>query len=443
MLVIDDDPGLAEVIDLLLSREGYATQRAGTVRDGLERVGAGAVDLVITDLKLPDGTGLDVIRAIHRRDRELPIIMITSYSSMESAIAALRAGAVDYIIKPFENDEFLHAVERALNERRMSRENAILRRSLMNAYGARRIVGDAPGVRRIRELIGKAAPSDANVLICGEPGTGKELVALALHSASPRAAGPFVTVNCGALTRERLEHELFGHAGEGAIRGADGGTLFLDEVSELPPPLQVKLLGAMQEGAVRAAGSRQAHPVDVRFVAASHRDIAEAIERGEFRTDLLYRLNVISIQVPPLRERGEDVLALARYYAEHHARRLGKDRVDFDAEFAAFLRSYEWPGNVRELENMMERAVILADSELLTGRDLAEIVPALPMVRAAVPTAGGGRPLAIEEYIREVIERYQDTHGEIELARMLGIGRKALWMRRRQWGLKRPRKAGE
>src|SRR5438093_1428199 len=329
VLLIDDDPGLSEVIELLLSREGYGVERAGTLKAGIARSGAAGIDLVITDLKLPDGTGLDAIREIRGVHPALPIIMITSYSSMESAIGALRAGAVDYIIKPFDNDELLHAVSRALNERRITRENAILKRNLRSAYGAWPIVGESPGIRRMLELIRKAAPTDANVLISGEAGTGKELY---------------------------------------------------------------------------------------------------------------YRLNVISIQVPPLRERGPDRLLLARHFAERHARKLGKRIGGFDAEFSAFLENYPWPGNVRELENMIERAVILAEADLLTGRDLAEVAPALPMVRAAVPLPGGARPLAIEEYIREVIERFQDSHSETELARMLGIGRKALWMRRRQWGLKRTRK---
>jgi len=428
VLVIDDDPGLAEVVELLLSREGYAAERAGTVKAGLERIGAIEVDLVITDLKLPDGTGLDAIRAIRAGHAELPIIMITSYSSMESAIAALRAGAVDYIIKPFDNDEFLHAVGRALNERRITRDNTILRRNLKNAYGARQIVGESPGMRRVVELVRKVACSDANALISGESGTGKELVALALHYSSPRADGPFVPVDCGATPREDLEGELFGQVESGI-----GGTLFLDEISELGPALQMKLMRVLEEKALR--------PMDMRFVAATHRDLAALIERGRFRKDLYYRLNVISIQVPPLRERGSDVLLLARHFAEHYARKLGKRFGGFDAEFSAFLENYPWPGNVRELENMIERAVILADAELLTGRDLAEVAPALPMVRAAAPLPGGARPLAIEEYIREVIERFQDSHSETELARMLGIGRKALWMRRRQWGLKRMRKA--
>ncbi|HEX6317501.1 MAG TPA: sigma-54 dependent transcriptional regulator [Burkholderiales bacterium] len=427
LLLIDDDPGLSEVIGMLLEREGYGFERAGTVQAGLECIRASELDLVITDLRLPDGTGLDVIRASRARHPELPLVMITSYSSMESAIASLRAGAVDYIIKPFDNDEFLHAVERTLKERRMAQDNALLRRNLRNAYEARPILGESPGMRRVAALVRKVAASDANVLVSGESGTGKEMVALAIHFASPHAERPFVTIDCGATPRATLEDELLG-----SVAAAGGGTLFLDEVSELPAPLQLKLLRLLEEKAHGALGFR--------LVAATHRDLAVLIERGQFRKDLYYRLSVIPIELPPLRSRGEDVLLLARHFAEHYARKLGKSVEGFDAEFLAFLRNYPWPGNVRELENMIERAVILADARQLTGRDLAEVAPALPMVRAATPLPGGARPLAIEEYIREVIERFQGTHSETELARMLGIGRKALWMRRRQWGLKRSRK---
>jgi len=439
ILLIDDDPGLSEVIELLLAREGFAVERAASVRAGVDRVAEREIDLVITDLKLPDGTGLDAIRAIRASRGDLPILMITSYSSLESAIGALRAGAVDYIVKPFDNDELLHAIRRALDERRIRRENAALKRSLRNAYAARPILGESPGMRRVLQLARKAAPSDASVLVAGESGTGKELVALAIHYASARADGPFVAVDCGALPREHSEQELFGGArSEGLLREADGGTLFLDQVSELAPALQGKLHRALEEKTVR-----RAVPIDVRVVAATHRDLAACVERGQFRKDLYYRLSVISIAVPPLRERGADILLLARAFAERCAREHGKKVSGFDAEFSAFLQNYPWPGNVRELENLIERAVILAEAAELTGRDLAEVAPALPMVRAAAPLIGGARPLAIEEYIREVIERFQDSHTETELARMLGIGRKALWMRRRQWGLKRSRKASD
>jgi DNA-binding NtrC family response regulator len=424
VLLVDDDPGVSEVIGMLLEREGYAVAREGSVRGALQRVDAADIDLVVTDLKLPDGTGLDAIAAIRGRQPELPIIMITSYSSMESAIAALRAGAVDYIIKPFDNDEFLHAVGRALKERRIVRENALLRRKLKSAYEARTLLGASAEIRHAAELARKLAASDANVLITGESGTGKQLVAMAIHFASRRAEQPFVPVECGAMP---LEEALFGQ-----LRSGAGGTLFLDEVSELAPAAQAKLARMLEENALQ--------PLGVRFIAASRRDLAAAAERSQFRKDLFYRLSVISIRLPPLRERGDDALLLARHFAGHYARRLGKRIDGFDAEFTAFLRKHPWPGNVRELENLMERAVIFAQGPLLTGRDLAEVAPALPMVRAATPLPDGARPLAIEEYIREVIERFQDTHSEIELARMLGIGRKALWMRRRQWGLKRTRK---
>ena len=441
VLVIDDDPGLAEVLELLLAREGYEVERAGSVREGLRRLAAADVDLVITDLKLPDATGLDAVRLIRDKDRTLPIILMTSYSSMESAIAALRAGAVDYIIKPFDNEEFLHSVERALKERRMSRENAALRRNLKNAYATRPIIGESPGMLKVLERVAKAARSDANVLISGESGTGKELVALALHARGPRAEGPFVPVKCGALPPAALEAELFGN--EGLVREAHGGTLYLDEIPELTPALQVKLLRVLQDRLVRPLGARQDYAADVRVLAATNRDLQAAVEQGWFRQDLYYRLDVISLHLPPLRHRGADVLLLARHFLEHFSRKLGKRVRDFDAEFTAFMENHPWPGNVRELEHLVERAVILADGELLTARDLAEVAPALPMVRAAAPAVrGAARPLAIEEYIREVVERFQATHSETELAKMLGIGRKALWMRRRQWGLKRARKTG-
>ena len=425
ILVIDDDPGLSEVVDLLLTREGYTVARAGTVKAGLERIRLSAFDLVITDLRLPDSTGLDAIAAIRRLRPQVPIIMMTSFSSLESAIGALRAGAVDYIIKPFDNDELLHAVARTLSERRMKRENAVLKRSVKNGYGRRPLIGESAGMVKALELIRKAAPVDACVLIRGESGTGKELAAAAIHYASARAEGPFVVIHCGVLPREAQEAEIFGHE-------ADGGTVFLDEIADLAYAVQVRLLDVLEQSADESTTG-----AGVRFIATTQRDLAAAVERGQFRQDLHYRLSVITIDMPPLRERGADRLLLARHFAERSARKLGKRPPRFDSEFSAFLDGHAWPGNVRELKNMIERAVILADGDVLTGRDLAEVAPALPMVRTAVPLPGGERPLAIEEYIRAVVERFQDSYTETELARMLGIGRKALWVRRRQWGLKR------
>jgi DNA-binding NtrC family response regulator len=445
ILVIDDDPGLSEVVQLLLAGEGYRTEMAGSVRDGLRAVHAGVVDLVITDLKLPDATGLDAIRELRGLDRELPIILMTSYSSVESAVEALRAGAVDYIIKPFNNDDFLHAVARALAERRIRRENALLKRSLRKAYPDRGIIGESSGIQRVLDLVRKVAPSDANVLILGESGTGKELVARSIHRASPRANGPFVAINCGAIPAELLESELFGHAKgaftgatattEGLIREAHGGTLFLDEIPELAPALQVKLLRVLQDREVRPVGGKQVFNVDVRFVAATNRDLEELVAGGTFREDLFYRLNVIGIEVPPLRSRGKDVRLLADHFVEFYARKLGKKIRGITPDLAAFLERHSWPGNVRELENLVERAVILADADVLTSDALADGL-AKAQVRRGVQ-AVPDRPLSVEEYIQDTVTRYQDRYSETELARALGIGRKALWTRRRQWGLAR------
>ena len=450
ILVIDDDPGFAEVVQLLLAGEGYKVELAASVREGVRAAHAAAADLVITDLKLPDATGLDAIRSLRELDRELPIILMTSYSSVESAVEALRNGAVDYVIKPFNNDDFLHAVERALAERRIRRENAALKRSLRRAWGERPVIGESPGMRRVAELVRKVAPSDANVLVRGESGTGKELVARSIHRASNRADGPFVAINCGAIPAELLESELFGHARgaftgavhatEGLVREAHGGTLFLDEIAELPLALQVKLLRVLQDREVRPVGGRQVVTVDVRFVAASNRDLKELMERGGFREDLFYRLDVIDIHVPPLRERGEDVRRLAEHFLELYGRRLGKPIGGIGEEFAAFLASYHWPGNVRELENFVERAVILAESDTLGARELAETRG--PSGARASALAADDRPLSVEAYIQEVVRRFQDRYSETELARALGIGRKALWMRRRQWGLERKRERG-
>jgi transcriptional regulator with PAS, ATPase and Fis domain len=298
----------------------------------------------------------------------------------------------------------------------------------------------------------KVAPSDASVLIRGESGTGKELVAVGIHNASPRVDGPFIPINCGAIPAELLESELFGHAKgsftgathatEGLIREAHGGTLFLDEISELAPALQVKLLRVLQEREVRPVGGKQVYPVDVRVIAASNKDLKQAMQAGQFREDLYYRLNVIGISVPPLRERGDDVQLLARYFIDRHSRRMGKRIRGMGSDLAEFLGKYSWPGNVRELDNLIERAVILAESETLTTRDLTDMLPAA--ARHPSISAGADRPLSLEDYMREMVERYQDRYSEIELSNMLGVGRKVLWMRRRQWGLQRPtgRKTG-
>ena len=445
VLVIDDDPGIGQCVEAVLQIAGYRAVVTTSGGAGLEALRKQPFDLVITDLKLPDITGLDVISGVKEVDREVPVILMTSFSSMESAVEALRKGATDYIIKPFRNDDFAFAVERAINERRMRRENAVLKRSLKKVLTGNRIIGESEGIKRVLTLIQKVAATDANVLIQGESGTGKELVAQAIHFSGNRPDGPFVPVNCGAIPSELLESELFGHvkgaftgavsASEGLIREAAGGTLFLDEISELPLSLQVKLLRVIQERQVRPVGSSQSYLTDTRFLAASNRNLKAETEKGAFRADLFYRLNVITIRVPPLRERGDDIELLAQHFLQQHSQKMGKRIRGIGEDLLSFLHEYDWPGNVRELENLIERAVIFADSDVLTRSDMEETMPLVP--KAPSDFSKTDRPLPVEDYIREFIKLHQDTHTEIELAAMLGIGRKALWMRRRRWDLYR------
>ena len=443
ILVIDDDIGICECVHWILQQKGYECVVTNTGAAGLAKLQSCEFDLVITDLKLPDMSGLDVIGSIKEMELELPIILMTSFSSVESAIEALRKGAIDYMIKPFHNEDFVFAVERALNERRTRRENAVLKSSLRKLLTKHTIIGESEGIKKMLAMIQRIAATDANVLVQGESGTGKELVAQALHYGGNRAERPFVPVNCGAIPSELLESELFGHtkgaftgavaASDGLIRSASGGTLFLDEISEMPLNIQVKLLRVIQERQVRPVGSSHSYVTDTRFVAASNRNLKAEVENGTFRADLFYRLNVIAIQVPPLRERGKDIEILAQHFLEHYSIKLGNRIKGMRRDFLDFINQYDWPGNVRELENLIERAVILAESDVLTGNDLPDMLLVTP--RAVPASAQEGMPLSIEEYIKEFILMHQDNHTESELAAMLGIGRKALWARRRCWGI--------
>ncbi len=447
ILVVDDEPGMRESVAMLLEGLGYEVETADGIGKAIEALMSSVFDLVVSDLRLGNGTGLDLLQQLNVNPDPPPAIIMTSFSSVETAVEALRLGAIDYIIKPFANDELAHSAARAIRERRTHRENSLLKRTLQRETVRSGLVGNSDGILRVLNRVQRVATSDATVLIEGESGTGKELVAQAIHEASARSSGPFVPVNCGAIPADLIESELFGHARgaytgavlatEGLIREAHGGTLFLDEIGELPLPMQVKFLRVLQDRQVRPIGGRESFRVDVRFLAATNKDLRAAVSAGEFREDLYYRLNVIDIHIPPLRDRGDDVQILAKHFTDHYKTRLGKRIVGFDEDFQRFLLSYDWPGNVRELENLIERAVILCEGDRLSYADLSDSLPMMP----AETTPGPGdpnEPLSVEAYIRQTILRLQDTHSEIELARLLGIGRKALWMRRRRWGLMRP-----
>jgi DNA-binding NtrC family response regulator len=430
----------------ILSRQGYVCATAADGGAALAMLERDRPDVLLTDLKMPVMDGLTLLRHAHEVDPALPVIMITGFASIESAVAAVKEGAFDYLPKDFSVEQLRVAVERALRHRGVQIENRNLRQQLQQMLGLDNIVGRSPAMAQVFELVKKAARSEANILVLGESGTGKELIARAIHANSPRAAQPFVPVDCASLPEHLLESELFGHekgAFTGAVRSKPGlvetahrGTLFLDEIAELPAPLQVKLLRVLQERQIRRVGGTALVDVDVRVVSATNRDLREAIAKGHFREELYYRVNVIAIHLPPLRERAGDVRLLAQTFLK----RYGQGRVTAieDAAMAA-LERYGWPGNVRELQNVMERAGALADGNTITVRDLPEhVVHAAPRPAAPGLGAAGGPPggtdltlkaakeqwLQVLEvsYLRDLLARHHDNVSSA--AKAAGIDRK-------------------
>jgi DNA-binding NtrC family response regulator len=390
ILIVDDEPDMLESCARILRRQGYACVTAGDGRAALAILERERPDLLLTDFKMPEMDGLELLRRAHDLDPALPVILVTGFATIESAVAAIKQGAFDYLPKDFSIEQLRVAVERGLRHRGLQMENRNLRDQLREVLGLDNIVGRSPAMAHVFELVKKAARSEANILVLGESGTGKELIARAIHANSPRASQPFVPVDCASLPEHLLESELFGHekgAFTGAVRAKAGlvetahrGTLFLDEIAELPAPLQVKLLRVLQERQIRRVGSTALVDVDVRVVSATNRDLKDAIARGQFREELYYRVNVIAIALPPLRERAGDVRLLARTFVK----RFGQGRVTgLDDGAAEALEGYRWPGNVRELQNVIERACALADGPLITPRDLPEHV-----ARPSAPSAG-------------------------------------------------------
>jgi len=380
LLVCDDEAGLREMLGVLLRRAGYDVELVGGLKEALARLEhAPDFDLVVTDLAMPDGSGMTLLERVKARGAATQVIMITAFATTEQAVEAMRIGAYDYIQKPFKNTELLAQIEKALEKSSIVSENRALRAQLAGSYRVGDLIGKGPRMQAVIGMVRRVASGRSSVLITGESGTGKEVVARALHHAGERASQPFVTVNCGALPEALMESELFGHERgaftgatsrkEGLFRAAQGGTLFLDEVGELPTPLQVKLLRVLQERKVRPVGGTQELEVDVRVVAATNRDVAQAVRDGTFRQDLFYRLNVIRIELPPLRERVEDIPMLAAHFLQKHAALEGK-RLSFSSEALTLVAQQSYPGNVRELENTVERAVALATEPYVVCADL-------------------------------------------------------------------------
>src|SRR5438067_1816979 len=380
ILLVEDKESLRRVLRMTLEHAGYSVTEAADARAATEEISRVPHKVVLTDLRMPNGSGLDVLRASKTADSDVPVIVMTAYGSIDEAVQAMKDGAHDFLQKPVDSNHLLLLVERALEQLRLRTENLLLREEWSKRYGFPRIIGESDAIKRAVGETQRVAQTEATVLLLGESGTGKELFARAIHHLSNRRDQPFVAINCAAIPETLIENELFGHE-RGAFTGASdrrlgkfelasGGTVFLDEIGELPLAAQGKLLRAIEEKTVDRVGGRMPVPVDVRIVAATNRELQQASERGEFRRDLYFRLAVFPVEIPPLRERGDDVLLLAKHFAAQFGRELrGREAVLDDATIAR-LRGYAWPGNVRELENAIERACILADALVLEPRDL-------------------------------------------------------------------------
>jgi DNA-binding NtrC family response regulator len=433
--IVEDEAVIRHALRRLLEREGYRVTDSGSLAEASAHCHDQSQDLIISDLRLPDGEGTRMLETCEN----VPVLIMTSYASVRSAVEAMKRGAVDYIAKPFDHDEMLLCVDRILKQYSLEQENARLRSDLEAVYPVQGMVGNSPAMKAGCATVEKVAPTDTTVLIRGESGTGKELVARALHEKSPRATAPIIAVNCATIPEGLVESELFGHekgaftgaarTHRGLVEAADEGTLFLDEIGELTPAAQSRLLRVLQDGEVRRVGATGSRKVNVRLLAATHRDLEQMVQDGRFRKDLYYRLKVMEISLPPLRERREDIPELSRFLLTKACQRLRRAEPVLTQQALEALGRHNWPGNVRELENAIERAVILADGGPITVEHLA--------LGGQEAAAAGSPELSLDEYFRQFVLDNQGQMTETELARRLGISRKALWERRTRMGIPR------
>ncbi len=457
ILIVEDESIIRSALKRLLEKNGYEISDAESVSEATERFSLDNFDLIISDLRLPGAPGTDLIGLA----TNVPVLIMTSYASLKSAVDAMKLGAVDYIAKPFDHDEMLKTVATILEQKEQRGAAPQELASTDNKDGKTHIIGSCQAMQELDRRIQKVARTDATVLILGESGTGKELAARAIHEQSGRANKPMICVNCAAIPETLIESELFGHekgaftgatsGRSGLIEAADGGTLFLDEIGELPLEAQARLLRFLQEGEIRRVGAVQAVTVDVRLIAATHRDLKNRARNGEFREDLYYRLYVMELRMPPLRDREADILELARAFLAKQGDKLGCEQLSFSPDALELMRRYPWPGNVRELENAIERAVILADCDRITPdllgievepQSLSELEASYisqPEVQA--PREQNRTDLSLDDYFQRFVLENQDTMSETELAKTLGISRKSLWERRQKLGIPRKPKA--
>ena len=459
ILVVEDESVIRGALRRLLERNGYGVDEASSVAEA-GNSDLADYELIISDLRLPGAPGTDLIA----RAGEVPVLIMTSYASLRSAVDSMRMGAADYIAKPFDHSDMLSAVRRVIDKHAASRQRG--ESPVDDGAPQTRMLGRCAAMQRLSQHIGKFAPTDSTVLILGETGTGKELAARSIHEQSRRAAQTLISVNCAAIPETLIESELFGYEKGaftgantnrmGLIEAADGGTLFLDEIGELPMEAQARLLRFIQEGEIRRIGSVQSRKVDVRLICATHRDLQGLANEGRFRQDLFYRINVLRLDLPPLRERGKDILFLAERLLEEQTRRLGRPAMTLSPRAIQAITTYRWPGNVREMQHAIERAVILSedreidndalgiDLELVNVNRLRGDRPESSGKRQP-PRAGADDPsedLSLEDYFQRFVIEHQDSMNETELAQKLGISRKCLWERRQRFGIPRKKGAG-
>ncbi|MBI2390592.1 MAG: sigma-54-dependent Fis family transcriptional regulator [Deltaproteobacteria bacterium] len=447
ILVVDDDRSLCELLAAGLARRGFSVEWTTSGDDAFARAKTGDFDVVVADINMKGLSGTELCERIVANRPDLPVIVITAFGSLDTAVASIRAGAYDFITKPFETDALALALQRAVQHRALREEVRRLRDVVAETKHFGELIGASPAMQEVQHLLAKVAPTDAAVVITGESGTGKEVVARALHAKGQRPSGPFVAVNCAAIPQNLLESELFGHtrgaftdarvARVGLFQQADGGTLFLDEIGDVPLSLQPKLLRALQERRVRPVGADQEVPFDARVISATNRDLEEAVEEKRFREDLYYRINVIRVALPPLRARAADVLLLAQHFLARNAARMGKAVAGISPAAAAKLLSYAWPGNVRELQNCIERAVALTQFERIAVEDLPETIRNYTRSHVIVASDDPEELVSMEEVERRYVLRVLEATGgnKKAAAQILGFDRRTLYRKLERYGV--------
>ncbi len=431
VLIVDDEKGMRDFLSIMFKKEGYSVSTAESVDAASVRVGRGEADLIVTDISMPGRSGMELLRYARSTSPDTPVIMITAYASTESAVEALKLGACDYITKPFDVEEMKIIVRNALERRHLEQENRILKRELKDKFRVDELIGDSPRMGEVMNLVQRIAPTSSTVLISGESGTGKELIARAIHAGSPRAERPFVSINCGAMPDDLLESELFGHvrgsftgavsAKRGLFEAADGGSILLDEIGDTSAAMQVKLLRVLQERCLRRVGGTEETEVDVRVLAATNRDLDQLVRERQFREDLYYRINVIQIRMPALREKPEDIPALALHFLVKFSRAMGKRITHINEEAMRRLQAHDWPGNVRELENVIERSVALESSDAITPHSLSRDILKGSRVAHELPIQLAEQGIDLERQLEALREHYMEE----ALRRAEGVQTKA------------------